>query len=42
MNKFGLFYAYRDKEQRNPTLDDPRNWFISLADSDLFTFQMIE
>ena len=42
INTFGLFYAYRDKEQRNPTLDDPRNWFISLADSDLFTFQMTE
>jgi len=37
---FGLFYAFSDIKRRDETLSNPSNWYLSLADSDLWSFRI--
>jgi hypothetical protein len=37
---FGLFYAFPDIKHRDETLSDPSSWYLSLADSDLWSFRI--
>ena len=39
---FGLFYTFPELQRTNPILTDPRNWYLSMADSDLWSFLLAE
>jgi GNAT superfamily N-acetyltransferase len=39
---FGLFYTFPLPQQESSILADPRNWYLSMADSDLWSFALEE
>jgi len=39
LRDFGFFYTHADPQKSSIEMDEPSNWYLSLADSDLCTFK---